>query len=42
MNSRSLGMQEYRVESEIYKDQWIQLSNNKFIDEILGGTLDLA
>ena len=42
VNSRSLGMQEYRDESEIYKDQWIQLSNNKFINEILGGTLDLA
>ena len=36
VNSRSLGMQEYRDESEIYKDQWIQLSNNKFINEILG------
>ena len=42
VNSRSLGVQEYRDESEIYKDQWIQLSNNKFINEILGGTLDLA
>ena len=42
VNSRSLGTQEYRDESEIYKDQWIQLSNNKFINEILGGTLDLA
>ena len=29
-------------ESEIYNYQWIQLSNNKFINGILGGTLDLA
>ena len=38
----ALRMQEYREESEIYNYQWIQLSNNKFINGILGGTLDLA
>ena len=31
-------MQEWRDESEIYNFQWIQLSNNKFVNyEILGG-----
>ena len=35
-------MQEGRHESEIYNYQWIQLSNNKFINVILGGTLDLG
>ena len=34
-------MQKYRDESEIYNYQRIQLSNNKFINVILGGTLDL-
>jgi len=29
-------MQEWRDESEIYNYQRIQLSNNKFINEILG------
>ena len=38
----SLQMQEFRDESEIYNCQWIQLLNNKFINGILGGTLDLA
>ena len=38
----SLRMQERRAESEIYNYQRIQLSNNKFIDGSLGGTLDLA
>ena len=38
----SLRIQECRDESEIYIYQWIQLSNNKFINEISGGTLDLA
>ena len=33
---------ECRDESEIYNYQRIQLSNNKFIDGILGGMLDLA
>ena len=35
-------MQEGRDESEIYNYKRIQLSNNKFINGILGGTLDLA
>ena len=38
-------MQECRHESEIYNYQQIQLSNNKFINVILGGgggTLDLV
>ena len=38
-------MQEGRDESEINIYQWIQLSNNKFINGISGGgggTLDLA
>ena len=35
-------MQECRGESEIYIYQGIQLSNNKFINGISGGTLDLA
>ena len=35
-------MQECRDESEIYNYQRIQLSNTKFINVILGGTLDLA
>ena len=35
-------MQECWDESEIYNYQRIQLSNNKFISGILGGTLDLA
>ena len=35
-------MQECRSESEIYIYQGIQLSNNKFINGISGGTLDLA
>ena len=35
-------MQECRDESEIYNYQQIQLLNNKFINEILGSTLDLA
>ena len=35
-------MQEYRDESEIYNSQLIQLSNNKFINDILGGMLDLT
>ena len=30
-------MQEWRDESEIYNFQWIQLSNNKFVNGILGG-----
>ena len=30
------------VESEIYIYQWIQLLNSKFINGILGGSLDLA
>ena len=34
--------EESRDESEIYNYQRIQLSNNKFINRILGGTLDLA
>ena len=34
-------MQEFRDESEIYNCQWIQLLN-KFINGILGDTLDLA
>ena len=38
----SLRMQECIDESEIYNHQWIQPSNNKFINEILGGTLDLG
>ena len=40
----SLHMQEGRDESEINIYQWIQLSNNKFINGISGGggTLDLA
>ena len=38
----TLRMQECRDESEIYNYQRIQLSNNKFINEILGGTLDPA
>ena len=40
----SLRMQECRDESEIYNYQRIQLLNNKlkFINGILGGTLDLA
>ena len=33
----SLSMQECRDESEIYNYQHIQVSNNKFIDGILGG-----
>ena len=33
----SLRMQECRDESEIYIYQWIQLSNNKFINGISGG-----
>ena len=37
----SLRMQECRHESENYNYQRIQLSNNKFINVILGGTLDL-
>ena len=36
----SLHMQERRDESEIYNFQWIQIWNNKFINGILGGTLD--
>ena len=35
-------MQEFRDESEIYNYQGIQLSNNKYIKGMLGGTLDLA
>ena len=35
-------MQEGRDESEIYNYKRIQLSNNKLINGILGGTLDLA
>ena len=35
-------MQECRHESDIYNYQRIQLSNNKFINVILGGTLDLG
>ena len=35
-------MQECEDESEIYNYRRIQLSNNKFINGILGGTLDLA
>ena len=35
-------MREYRDESEIYNSQLIQLSNNKFINDILGGMLDLT
>ena len=45
VNSRLIShsrMQECRHESEIYDYQQIQLSNNKFINVILGGTLDLA
>ena len=38
----SLRMQECRDESESYNYQQIQLSNNKLINGILGGTLDLA
>ena len=38
----SLRMWECRDESEIHKYQRIQPSNNKFINGILGGTLDLA
>ena len=38
----SLRMQECRDESEIYNHQRIQLSNTKFINGILGVTLDLA
>ena len=38
----SLRMQENGDESEIYNYQQIQLSNNKFINGIFGGTLDLA
>ena len=38
----SLRMQECRDESEIYNYQRIQLSNNKFINVILEGTLDLG
>ena len=34
-------MQECRDESEIYNCQWTQLSNNKFIDGILGVCLTL-
>ena len=30
------------VGTEIYNHQWIQLSNNKFSNGILGGTLDQA
>ena len=41
VNSRSLPMQECRDESEIYNWQRIQLSNNIFINGILG-THDLA
>ena len=37
----SLRMQECRHESENYNYQRIQLSNNKFINVIMGGTLDL-
>ena len=35
-------MQECRDENEIYNYQKIQLSNDKFINEILGGELDLT
>ena len=35
-------MQECRGESEIDIYQWIQLSNNKFINGTSRGTLDLA
>ena len=35
-------MQECRDESEIYNYQQIQLLNDKFINGILGSTLDLA
>ena len=35
-------VRECRDESEIYNYQWIQLLNNKFINDILRGTLDLA
>ena len=38
----ALRMQECRDETEIYNYQRIQVSNNKFINGILGGTLDLA
>ena len=37
-----LRMQECRHESEIYNYQRIQLLNNKFINGLLGGMLDLA
>ena len=37
----SLRMQECRDETELYNYQWIQPSNNKFINAILGGMLDL-
>jgi len=40
--AESLRMQEYRHESEIYNYQQIKLLNNKFINGILGGMLDLA
>ena len=43
VNSRLiLRMREWRDESEIYNCQRTQLSNNKFINGIWGGTLDLA
>ena len=35
-------MQECRDESEIYNYKRIQLSNNKFINGVMGGTLDLT
>ena len=35
-------MQECRDESDIYNCKWIQLSNDKFINEILGGKLGVA
>ena len=38
----SLRNEECRHESEIYNYQRIQLSNNKFINVILGGTIDLG
>ena len=36
------GIQECRDESDIYNCKWIQLSNDKFINEILGGKLGVA
>ena len=43
VNSRLiLRMREWRDESEIYNCQRTQLSNNKFINGIWGGTLDLV